>query len=107
MKIIECEQCSEEWFQARLGRASASRICDIVAKTKTGVSAMRAAYAAELVAERLTGKKAEGYQSAAMVWGMEQEPTARSLYEFMHDASVRQVGVVMHPTIEMSCASPD
>lgn len=107
MRIVDCTQNTPEWFQARLGRVGASRVCDIVAKTKTGISAMRAAYAAELVAERLTGAKVDGYQSAAMVWGMEQEPVARSLYEFMKDISVEQVGFVLHPSMDMAGASPD
>ena len=53
--IIDCEQGSEEWFAARLGKASASRMADITALTKTGYGASRANYLAELVAQRLTG----------------------------------------------------
>jgi hypothetical protein len=55
MKIIDCAQGSPEWFAARAGRVTASRIADLMAKTKTGWGACRANYLAELVAERLTG----------------------------------------------------
>ena len=56
MIVIDCEQGSPEWFSARLGKVSASRMADMTAKTKTGWGASRANYAAELVAERLTGE---------------------------------------------------
>ena len=80
---------------------------DLTAKTKTGYSTSRANYAAELIAERLTGTRQESYSNAAMQWGNEKEPAARDLYSFMHDVTVEQVGLVMHPTISMACASPD
>lgn len=107
MRVVDCEQGSPEWFAARLGKVSASRVADIIAKTKTGWSTSRANYAAELVAERLTGNKTESFSNAAMQWGTDTEPQARSMYEFMHDATVVTVGTVLHPTIDMACASPD
>lgn len=106
-RIIDVPQGSAEWFAARLGKVSASRIADVVARTKTGYGASRANYLAELVAERLTGTPAEKFSNAAMAWGAEQEPAARSMFELMHDVSVAQVGLVLHPTIDMACASPD
>lgn len=107
MKIVDCEQGTPEWFAARLGKASASRMADITARTKTGWGASRANYAAELVAERLTGATAEKYSNDAMRWGTECEPQARAMYEFMTGQDVKQVGVVLHPSIGMACASPD
>lgn len=105
--IIDVLQGSEEWMAARVGKASASRIADVMAKTKSGYSTSRANYAAELVAERLTGTKAEKFTSSAMAHGTEQEPAARTMYEFMRDVTVKEVGVVLHDRIEMACASPD
>lgn len=107
MKVVDCIQGSPEWIAARIGKVSASRIADMMAKTKSGYSTSRANYAAELVAERLTGTKAEKFTNAAMAHGTEQEPVARVMYEFMRDVTVTEVGVVLHPTIEMACASPD
>ena len=72
------EQRTEEWFAARLGRVTASRIADVVAKTKTGYGAGRANYMAELVCERLTGQRAEGFTSKAMQHGTDTEPRARA-----------------------------
>ena len=77
----QVEQGTPEWFAARLGKATGSRIADIIAKTKTGYSTSRANYAAQLVCERLTGKVAESFTNAAMQWGTETEPLARAAYE--------------------------
>jgi len=101
------DQQTAEWFAARIGKVTASRVADVVAKTKTGYGASRANYLAELVAERLSGARVEGFTNAAMQWGNEQEPEARLAYEFRTDATVEQVGLVDHPTIAMSGASPD
>lgn len=103
----EIVQGSPEWHAIRCGKVTASRVADVIARTKTGWGAMRANYAAELIAERLTGVVVEGYTNAAMQWGTEQEPQARMAYEFMHDVSVEQVAFVVHPSIADSGASPD
>jgi putative phage-type endonuclease len=100
------EQGSPEWFEIRCGKVTASRVADIIARTKSGPSASRANYAAQLVAERLTGTVAESFTSTAMEWGTAMEPEARTAYEFVH-RKVVEVGFVQHPTIEMSGASPD
>jgi len=101
------EQRTPDWQAARLGKATASRIADIVARTRSGYSTSRANYAAQLVCERLTGVQAEAYVNAAMAWGTEKEPEARRLYEFEHDVEIVSVGFLDHPTIAMSGASPD
>lgn len=100
-------QGSQEWMDARLGRATASRVADIVAKTRSGWGASRANYMAELIAERLTGVNAATYTNSAMQWGTDHEPQARALYELMVGADVTEVGFIDHPTIAMSGASPD
>lgn len=101
------EQRTEEWFSARLGKVTASRVADVVAKTKSGYSASRANYMAQLVVERMTNKQAESYSNAAMEWGTEQEPLARAAYEAEVGVLVDEVGMIDHPTVEMSGASPD
>ena len=100
-------QGSEAWFAARLGKVTASRIADVVAKVKSGEAATRATYRAELVAERLTGKRVESFTNAAMKWGTECEPLARSAYEAETGRIVTEVGMIDHPRIAMSGASPD
>lgn len=105
--MSEIIQGSPEWFAARLGRVTASRVADVVAKTKTGWGASRANYMAQLIAERLTGEVAESYTNAAMQWGTDMEPEARTAYELRKDVDVAQIGFVQHPTIIMAGASPD
>jgi putative phage-type endonuclease len=102
------EQRSEEWFAARCGKVTASRVADIMARTKTGPSASRENYLAQLVCERMTGKPfAESYSNAAMAWGTEQEPFARAAYESAKDVLVEEVGFVPHPSFSAAGASPD
>ena len=101
------KQGTPEWHEARLGKVTASRIADVMAKTKSGYGAGRKNYMAELLAERLTGTWAEGFTSAAMQHGTDTEPMARAEYEFATGTMVEEVGFVQHPTIEMSGASPD
>ena len=101
------EQRSDEWFTARLGCVTASRTADVMAKTKSGYSASRANYMAQLITERLTETKADGFSSAAMQWGTETEPQARAAYELMTGEDVIEDGFVKHPTIEGFGASPD
>lgn len=101
------EQGSPEWFAARLGKVTASRVSDVIARTKTGWGASRGNYMAELIAERLTGTPAPSYVNGAMQWGIDTEPQARAAYEFFTDATVDPVGFVPHPKIADSGASPD
>jgi putative phage-type endonuclease len=101
------EQRTEEWFAARCGKVTASRVADIIAKTKTGASASRENYLAQLVCERMTGKPAESYSNSAMQWGTDTEPFARAAYEARMDLLVTEVGFIDHPWIPMSGASPD
>lgn len=101
------EQRSPEWFAARLGKVTASRVADVIARTKSGWGASRANYAAQLVAERLTGVAAESFTNAAMQWGCDYEAEARRAYAFYADADVAEEAFVSHPTIVMAGASPD
>ena len=101
------EQRTEAWFQSRLGKVTASRISDVIAKTKTGVSTSRQNYLIQLVSERLTGKKGDSFVNQYMLDGIEREPIAKALYEKLHNVTVTEVGFFDHPTIPNSGASPD
>ena len=103
----EIIQGSDEWKALRLGKVTASRVADVVAKTKSGYSASRANYMAQLIAERLTGVTAETYTNAAMQHGVDTEPEARAAYEFYQGVTVEQVAFVHHPKIDQAGASPD
>lgn len=101
------EQHSPEWYAARVGKVTASRVADLMAKTKSGYSTSRANYMAELICERLTGEPSAGFTSAAMQWGTDTEPMAREAYEFLFARNVEQTGLVVHPSIPDFGASPD
>jgi putative phage-type endonuclease len=101
------EQKTESWFSDRLGKVTASRLADVLAKTKTGYSASRTNYITQLVLERITNTRAESYSNAAMQWGTEQEPFARAAYEAHTGQMVEEVGFIPHPDIEAAGASPD
>jgi putative phage-type endonuclease len=101
------EQRSDEWFKARIGKVTASRVADVMARTKSGYSASRANYMAELICERLTGQPAERFSNAAMQWGTDNEPHAKASYSFMRDAAIEDVGFIPHGTIADFGASPD
>ena len=107
LMIEKVEQGTPEWFAARLGNVTASRVADVIAKTKSGYSASRENYMAQLICERMTGTVAESYTNAAMQWGTETEPLARAAYESIADVLVDEVGYVQHPRIERAGASPD
>lgn len=107
MSDLDLIQGSDAWLEARVGSLGASRIAEAVARTKTGWGASRANLMAEMVAERLTGTPADRFTNAAMQWGTEKEPEARAAYEFLTDVDVAVVGIVRHPAIEGTHASPD
>jgi putative phage-type endonuclease len=106
-EAAQIEQRSAEWHQLRFGKVTASRVADILAKTKTGPSASRQNYLIELALQRTTGVIQESYSNAAMEWGAQTEPQARVAYEIKTSNFVDQVPFVDHPTIKWFGCSPD
>lgn len=100
-------QGSPEWHAARVGSLGASVVHEAVARTKTGWSSSRANRMATLVIERLTGQAQNGYVSAAMLEGIDCEPRARAAYQLETMTLVKQIGLVRHPAIQGTHASPD
>lgn len=101
------EQRSEEWFAQRCGKVTASRIADVMARTKAGWGASRANYKAQLMAERVTGKVEDSYTNSAMIWGIETEPQAIAAYEALRLCEVAPAPFFDHPSIALAGASPD
>lgn len=103
----ECPQGSEEWFRARAGIPTASEFATVMASGRgSGESKTRRTYLLKLAGEILTGEPAESYSNAHMERGKAQEPEARNLYAFMHDADPQLVGFVVDDAIGAGC-SPD
>jgi putative phage-type endonuclease len=106
-RVACIQQGTNEWHQLRLGKVTASRVADILAKTKTGPSASRGNYLIELALQRVTKTIEESYTNAAMEWGTQTEPQARVAYEVKTGNFVDQVAFVDHPTIAGFGCSPD
>lgn len=100
-------QGTPEWFEQRRGKVTASRIADLMAKTKSGYSTSRQNYLMQLLCERLTGKVEEGYKSTAMQRGNDLEAEARNWYQLETGESVKEVSFIDHPEINFAGASPD
>jgi putative phage-type endonuclease len=97
----------EGWLQARVGKVTASRVADVIAKTAKGYGASRDNYMAQLICERLTGNPTEMFSNAAMEWGTQTEPQARAAYSAKTSELVEEVGFIPHHDIPGSGASPD
>lgn len=101
--VPDLEQGSPEWFAARAGRATSSCFSDVMAK---GKGKTRASYLRKVIAERLTGKVAEGFRNRDTDRGQEQEPLACLAYEAHTDELLERVGFIQHDTLMAGC-SPD
>jgi hypothetical protein len=93
MEIIELEQGSPEWFEARLGSIGGSTISSVVAG---GQGKMRKNLMYRLAGEILSGQSYEGYKNYHMDRGIEQEADARNMYELMTENELHQVGLIRH-----------
>lgn len=103
---LDVEQCSPEWFEARLGIPTASNFERLI--TPTGKASSQANdYLYELVAEWVTGEKTYIRPSYWMERGVEMEPEARSAYEFITDIEVDTTGLVYRDDERMVSCSPD
>ncbi|WP_273760022.1 lambda exonuclease family protein [Bartonella sp. ML70XJBT.G] len=102
------EQRTAEWFQARLGKVTASNVYNVLSKTAKGMPTSKYEdYKIKLMTERLTEEISQSYTTPAMQWGIEHEEDALREYEFIYDTEVTRCGFIQHPTIQMAGASPD
>jgi len=97
--VTDVQQGSEEWKTLRLGKITASRVSQVMGKSRQNFLAI-------ITAERIS-KQAESFTNAAMQWGIDTEPFAREAYEARNGVKVVQVGFCLHPTIKDAGASPD
>jgi predicted phage-related endonuclease len=105
---MSADQGSAAWMFERAGKATASRVKDVVSKLRNGAPAKaRDDYMWELVIERITGSPSDHFTNAAMMWGIENEMAARMAYEAHSGAMVEAAGLVLHPTIPNCGGSPD
>ena len=98
-------QRSEGWFADRCGKVTASRIKDIGAKPVKGKKYN--ALTLTILSERITGVQEETPTSKVMQWGIDQEENAIAAYENETGNFVKGTGLIDHPVIKLSGASPD
>lgn len=103
---MDAKQGTAEWKQSRVGVVTASRFADVLTTIKSGESAARYNYKAEIVAEKLTNLPTESFSTAAMQWGTDHEPEARVIYAAINNIEVGETGLIKHETLEAG-ASPD
>ena len=96
LEIIDVEQGSSAWLQARAGLLTASVIGRLITPSRLQVASNDTARGIihELVAERITGIVEDAPMTSAMMRGVWDEPIARAAYE-EHYAPVREVGFMV------------
>lgn len=104
--LWDIEQGSDAWFAEKAGKPGASSF-DKIITTKGEPSKTRADYIFELAAERIIGRKADGYSNAAMLRGTAMEPEGRALFEFITGRELKQVGLVYRDEDRRVLCSPD
>lgn len=105
MEIINCEQNSLEWMEARLGIPTASMYATVMANGRGGAeSKTRLTYLYKLLGERITGDPAENFTNVHMERGHEMEDAARMSYALIKDVEPDLVGFIRNGK---TGASPD
>lgn len=109
MKIVDIKQGTEEWFEIRAGIPTASSF-DKVITSSGDKSKQIKKYCFQLVGEKLSGKKEEGYANSAMERGIIMEEEVRNLYELvtinLNEQKVYEVGFCLDDEMKFGC-SPD
>ncbi|KOQ78846.1 hypothetical protein ABW45_04545 [Stenotrophomonas maltophilia] len=114
------DQRSDEWFAARAGRITASRMNDVMVERERGEfkSGPRKGqqkpqpkaltdYAHQLAAERLTLRPRKQVKAAALAWGQTVEPAAVAAYQAETGVIVTPAEFILHPKYDFIGASPD
>jgi putative phage-type endonuclease len=106
MLIVNCEQGTQEWFNARLGVPTASNF-DKIITTEGKPSKQRTKYLYQLAGEAISMSSEDTFQSTAMLRGIELESQARELYSMLFDLPVSKVGLCVTEGEIKAGASPD
>lgn len=107
IELFDCEQSTPEWYAARMGIPTASEFAVVMrdkGRGSDGKSETRRKYLYRLAAEIVTGEPCETYSNYHMDRGKAVEPEARSLYAFLCDEPLQQVGFIRNGR---KGASPD
>ena len=115
MRIVCRDQKTHEWYQARLGKVTASNIASAMAKLERASGEKKKgdwakahdAYVRDIAWELITRVPTDHYVSKAMDIGTAYEGEARIEYWQAVGEEVEQTGFVLHPTIDFLGCSPD
>lgn len=102
-------QRTDEWVQARVGKFTASRFFDVLARNKKTGEPLKAYHdlIMDVVVERLTNEPVESAQGLALMWGANNEPYAKEAFELETGLSVVDSGFILHPKYDFVGCSPD
>jgi len=106
VKIIQCRQGDEAWFNSRMGRPTASCFDKIIAPKTLKISASADRYMHLLLAERMLGIPMESASTDFMERGSALEQEAVNAYEFQRDVVTEAVGFCTTDDGRIGC-SPD
>ena len=109
MIVLDCEQGTRAWHEARLGIPTASEFKRVVTNGGARCRAARGGCGtgAELLVEWATGEPYKTFESDWTEYGKAMEPAARAAYSFHRDLSVSQVGLCYRDDKRLVAASPD
>lgn len=101
-------QGSPEWTDLRVGNPGASEFKYIVtSKGEPTSKPPREKFIRQMAGEIITGEKEKTYQNKYMTKGIEREAESRTLYEFVNNVEVQQVGIIYMNEQKMFHCSPD
>jgi len=105
--VVDCEQRSESWFAARIGKVTGTMADAVLAqgRTKGSESVQRKKLRYRLALERITGKSFEkDFQTDAMSNGIAREPIALAFYEAQKGVLFERAGFCAHTTLPVGCS---
>lgn len=103
--IIDCEQRSDEWRAARVGRLTGSRAPHMMAKIKSGEAAARRNLRVGMGLERITNRPYERSFSARVTQqGIDTEPLALGIYEARTGNIIERTGFLSGGALMVGCS---
>lgn len=102
------QQGSKEWKMKRLGKVTASRVKDVMAKgVKGNYLKAREDYMWQCVMGRFGIMNDDQFVTKAMKHGNDVEPFARANYEQLNNCMTSEIDFIDHPFIKNFGCSPD
>ena len=102
MKVLNFEQGSPEWIEARRCKVTGTKLADVM-----GSSLARLQLICELIAEKQTEQTKAFKATAEMERGTAEEEFGRKLFEVIGNKKVNQVGICISDEFDWLANSPD